>query len=182
MATFRVRLRREAGREITDLPPVCARCGAPATHTHSTSFFFNWKRQRVTLPLCEKHWLRRKLRPLVSVGYFCLVFSLIGAMCWVRVLVQPSDAFVTAYWIVFVAFVGCFATVRMVLHFRRILPVRITDDYIELKNVSTAFAKAVEADEEEFRQRFIRDAEEPFAAPPRQDDRIQPGDSGCQRE
>jgi hypothetical protein len=180
MATFRVRLRREGDWEITGLPPVCARCGAPATRSVSHLFMVNWTRQRVTLPLCEEHWLRRKLRLLISVGYVCAILALIGGLYSVQLLLRSSDAVMVAYWIIFVPFLVCSGIIRMVFLFRRILPVRITDDYIELKNVSPAFVEAVEAEEEALRQRFIRDADESFVTPPRKDDRIQPGNGEYQ--
>jgi hypothetical protein len=182
MATFRVRLRREGGREITELPPVCAHCGAEATRSHSTSFWFNWKRQRVTLPLCRKHWLRLKLLPFIRVGYLCVILSLAGGMCWVRVLLQPPEAVETAYSICFYSFVACYVIAMTVLNFRRIRAANITDSYIELTHVALPFVEAVEAEEEALRQRFIRDADEPFVSSPSTDDRIQPGEAGYQPE
>jgi len=151
MAT--IRLRRTGDQELTDLPAVCMRCGAEATRFVHTTFMRSlFLRQRVAVPLCEKHrryhwWLVDMQGPLgvlrwgLYIGWLTLAF-----LGWYIGLVSGAGWSGLAVW-------GLFGGVTLVmLYFQRryILLEKFTDSYIELSNVAPQFVDAVEREAWEF--------------------------------
>jgi hypothetical protein len=184
MATFRVRLRRNQGSEIADLPPLCIRCGAPATRTfHKTFSQFLWHRQRVALPLCEKHWFLMSLLRYYPFMYFGVAFVTIAGMGFLRIVASLPDQVTNLVWYQFYGFIAVYIISKWVLQYRAIKVTKITEHTIDLTNVALPFVEAVEEEEQDLRSRLPQDTSERFKSPTSEDDRISPGgDDGYRSE
>ena len=177
MAAHRVRLRRERGTEITDLPPVCMRCGAAATRSFSKTFVYGifLGRQRVAMPLCEKHWFHLTAFRFLPLVFMAVVFSIVFWLSLFEKLVQPGGEVMHYLWLAYYAFLVLYLISANVYRYRQIRVLKITERYIELTNVAWPFVEAVEQEAEEYRRRFTQEDGERFDASPGGDERILPG-------
>jgi hypothetical protein len=165
--------------ETDDLPPVCAQCGEPASDRITKVFSWHppWiavtilaglliyiilamvltKRMTVRVPFCglhRNHWSKRNL----IIGLSAAGIAALGILSFVLVLSRPGNndelfgfvclgsALVFLVWVIFVA----------VLQSTSIRPTEITDRTITLRNVSDAFADAVEDADFKPRRRLRR--------------------------
>jgi hypothetical protein len=183
MAT--IRLRRIGVEEIVDLPAVCMRCGAEATHVaHSVFMRSLFLRQRVAVPLCQKHrrhhwWLVDMEGPL-SLLRWALCFGWVGFIFMSEQIgsVSRRTWLGIAIWMMF------FSVTLIWMYFQRryVRLVKFTDSYIELTNVASEFVDAVEREAWEFYRHARQDSDGPSG--PRRDGEqfIQPGGDEYQAE
>jgi hypothetical protein len=174
MATLR--LHRDGEEEITGLPRVCMRCGAPATRTRSINFQDTiWRRQRVAVPLCEKHWYYARLSRVIR--FFCAGTFLVGwsFLTWMRTILSWKEQQLVEWlvWCVFLVIVVVQWVSWYVLP-SSIRPEKITNTYIELTGVAPQFVAAVVQEWEVFRQHFSDERRLRFNAAASGDERIIP--------
>jgi hypothetical protein len=176
----KVYLRTDGGRDIVDLPPVCMKCGAPATvrKTRQFSWVPPWiaalvivplayvivalvltKRQRVETPFCDRHasywWLYPLMMWLLALGLLGL--GVVVAVAASAAAGQHNDALPAMICLGFGGAVLVLAIVAAIMNNMRIRPKEITDRYIHLEGVCAEFADAVEDDEDRRRAAFDRD-------------------------
>jgi hypothetical protein len=190
----KVYLRIDGGREIVDLPPVCMKCGAPATVRKSKQF--SWvppsiagfalipvayavlalvmtKRQRVETTFCDRHSSYWWLYPLIL---WIAVVGIVGfgVVLWIAAMAAagPGRDEVGALPCLGIAGgVIVLAIVAAIINNSRIRPKEITDRHIYLDGVCAEFADAVEDEEYRRRRAFDRDDDdERRPRRPRQDD------------
>jgi hypothetical protein len=180
----KVYLRSYDGKEIVDLPPVCMRCGAPATFRKSKQFSWipPWvgglviiplayivvaavvtKRQRVETTFCDRHksywWFFPLMMWLSVLGIFGL-----GALLTVALAAAaPKNGGDMAGF-------GCVAVfgsliivgiIAAIFNSTRIRAGEITDRHIHLNGVCDEFADAVEELEQRQRDAFDRGYDNP---------------------
>jgi hypothetical protein len=188
----KVYLRYDHGREITDLPPVCIKCGAPASVRKNKQFSWQpqWvpililggllpyiivsmiltKRKTVETPLCEDHksywWLYPAVMTLLCLGVLGLGFVGMIALSGGK----NGDLGGAVCGLSVLVFFGVLV-VAAIINMTRIRPTEITDRSVHLTGVSQAFADAVEDDESRRRSAFDRgDDDERRTRRPRDDD------------
>jgi hypothetical protein len=172
-------LRSDGGRTISDLPPVCMACGAPATVRKSKTFSWcpPWvgvlilvgllpyvvvslvmtKRQAVETPLCDRHksywWLYPLVMALIFIGLLFL-----GGLTVASMNNRHTQEGNLSGVLCVATLLGLLALLFVVaiMNSRRIRPTEITDRVIRLTSVSEAFVDAVEADEFGRRSAFDR--------------------------
>jgi hypothetical protein len=182
MAAHRVYLRRESGAEITDLPPVCMRCGARATRSFSKTFVHGilFRRQRVAMPLCDKHWFHLTAFRFLPLVFMAVVFSIVFWLNLFEKWVHPGGEVMHYLWMAYYTFLVLYVIAANVYRYNQIRVLKITDRYLELTNVAWPFVEAVNQEEEYLRRRFTQEDGERFDASPGGDDRILPSDDGYQ--
>jgi hypothetical protein len=195
-----VKLRSDLGREITDLPPVCMACGAPATVRKSKTFSWQppwvgilillglWpyvivsmlmtKRQRVATPLCDKHSTYWWLYPtILLLG----ILAFIGAGIVGGVTMegggrgQGPNPISGLLCIASVMGFLILLVVAVVMNLMRIRPKEITDRYIHLTAVSQEFVDALDDEDEHMRRNFDREYDRGYDEP-RRPPRSRPAD------
>jgi hypothetical protein len=177
-----VYLQYDSGRPITNLPPVCIKCGRPAgvCEMHQFSWQPPWlvllsfagliaidlltRSKTVETPLCYRHksywWVFPTLVMLACPGvlFFGLVATCAFAINHANKLDDSSDFLLPCPTTVLLFFaVLCGA---VVLQWGRVRATKITDHYIRLSGVSPEFADAVEQEDAQRRQAFDRHVED----------------------
>jgi hypothetical protein len=181
----------EIGRTIVDLPPVCMKCGAPATVLKKKKFSYcpSWvgvlillgligvvlyivvasaltKRQTVETPLCERHqnyWWKYPLYMTLSfVGLISFGVLAMIVMSFATQGNRNSDGGLVGW----TAGVTALSLVLLliaaaIISSMRIRTTEITERYVRLAGVSPEFADAVEEDDYRQRSRFGRDDDYP---------------------
>src|SRR5579872_1846234 len=151
-----VRLYRTGEEEITGLPCVCMRCGAPATRTRSMWFWDTiWDREWVAVPLCAKHWYYARISRVLGFVLFGMNFIPLLVFC---VHLPPQHGFLLIYsWLGVFIFISVARLVRWFVLPRPIQSKRITKTYIELMGVAPRFVIAVVNEWEVVREHFDKD-------------------------
>jgi hypothetical protein len=181
----KVYLRSDGGREIVDLPPVCMKCGAPATARKSRQFSWvpPWigalaivplayiivaavltKRQRVETTFCDQHksywWMFPLIMWMIVLGFLGLGgVAMVGAAG--ASAGKGNDALPGMVCIGTVVALIVVGIIAAIIGSTRIRPKEITDRYIHLDGVCAEFADAVEEQEDRQRRAFERDDYEP---------------------
>jgi hypothetical protein len=143
--------------EEYDLPKVCLRCGARATHYKSKNFSWYppWaflvlgvlgaliftKRATMPVPLCDKHkWHWGGRTALILLSLLALVVLLFGA---IAIASAKEELAPFVYLPLFVLFLAWLVFI-LVLSATTIRPTEITDKSITLRGVSDKFVEAME--------------------------------------
>jgi hypothetical protein len=157
MAT--VRLYREQGEEITGLPRVCMRCGRGATRTRSIRYWDTiWFRQRVTVPLCNKHWHFARLSRALQFAATGFAFLLLPIVMWSWRVHSVEILKITGYAIIGIALLpSVIYLINGVVFESGIRSKKITKTYIELTGVAPQFVAAVVQEWEVFRRHFANE-------------------------
>jgi hypothetical protein len=173
-----VHLRIDNPREIVDLPPVCMKCGAPATHRKSKQFSYvpAWingfrlipllyvimasvftKRHRVETTFCEQHksywWLFPLVMWLAALGL--LGFGVLGTIAMSAGGGRNGEDFIPLVWVV--TGVGLLVVLIVAAIYgstSRIRVTEITDVHVVFTGVSQDFADAIEENEARNRRAF----------------------------
>jgi phage shock protein PspC (stress-responsive transcriptional regulator) len=178
----KVFLRADSGRGVVDLPPICIKCGAPATVRKNKQFSWQppwvpiliiggvWpyiivslimtKRKSVETPLCDEHksywWMYPLMMWMLALGLLALgAVALVGATAAGGNGNNNADFVGLACGGTGVALLALII-VAAIMNSRRIRPTEITDRHVHLTGVSPEFADAVDAEEDRQRSAFDR--------------------------
>jgi hypothetical protein len=182
-----VYLRIDQPGSITDLPPVCLKCGAPATVFKNKQFSWQppWviillplglipyaivssilsRNKTVETPFCPRHksywWLFPTLVTVACLGVLILGFVVTMAVAIIHTTSQNHGAdFGASCGITVLMFFGILLAAAVLSMTRRIRATEITERYVRLTGVSPEFADAVEQEEETRRRAFDRDIDD----------------------
>jgi hypothetical protein len=134
-----------------------------------------WNRQRIAVPLCEKHWYFARLYPIFGLGWPVCFLAFSQMTLWRKSILQLADPVLFDV----VSMLCCLAWILIALltvaaGYGDIRALKITEGYVELTNVAQKFVEAVEV-ETNFRQLIARESGERFGQSSPADDRLRAG-------
>ena len=141
-----------------------------------------WRRQRVAVPLCEKHWLYAQLVKVIRIVYLAASWVPL-AILFVENALKPhlstTDYLLVLHWSAHGTLVWWFITFLVLplvwfLLRSRVKVQKITETIIELKGVASQFASTLEQAGETNREKFASEIGVPFGSPTAGEDRILP--------
>jgi hypothetical protein len=142
-----------------------------------------WNRQRIAVPLCEKHWYFARLCPIFQLGWLVCFLAFSQMTLWRKSILQLADPMLFDVVLILCCLAWILTALLMVVAgYGDIRTLKITEDYVELTNVAQKFVDAVEI-ETNFHQLIARESGERFGWSAPADDRLRAGgDSTYQSE